>query len=86
MTKAGEEDLDFYLMANLRPATTGLPMVVWVSERASPATTCGSRSVQYTAHGSNMLIWRRLRSARHRVSWPASCRLPTCRRSAGGFG
>ena len=33
MTKAGEEDLDFYLMANLRPATTGLPMVVWVSER-----------------------------------------------------
>jgi hypothetical protein len=33
MSKGGEEDLDFYLMANLRPATTGLPMVVWVSER-----------------------------------------------------
>lgn len=25
---------DPYTMANLRPATTGLPMVVWVSERA----------------------------------------------------
>lgn len=24
---------DFFLMANLRPAETGLPMVVWVSER-----------------------------------------------------
>ena len=29
------EDLDFYLMANLRPATTGLPMVIWVSERGN---------------------------------------------------
>jgi hypothetical protein len=27
----GEDDL--FLMANLRPADTGLPMVVWVSER-----------------------------------------------------
>jgi hypothetical protein len=26
-------DNDFFLMANLRPKTTGLPMVVWVSER-----------------------------------------------------
>lgn len=26
---------DFYLMANLRPADTGLPMVVWVSERGN---------------------------------------------------
>jgi hypothetical protein len=24
---------DFFLMANLRPKTTGLPMVVWLSER-----------------------------------------------------
>jgi hypothetical protein len=45
------EDLDFYLMANLRPATTGLPMVVWVSERGNAlhdvrikvSTTRGSR-------------------------------------------
>jgi hypothetical protein len=33
---------DFFLMANLRPAETGLPMVVWVSERGS---TTGSRPV-----------------------------------------
>jgi hypothetical protein len=33
MSDADEEELDFFLMANLRPATTGLPMVVWVSER-----------------------------------------------------
>jgi len=26
-------DTDFFLRANLRPNTTGLPMVVWVSER-----------------------------------------------------
>ena len=26
-------DEDLYLIANLRPDTTGLPMVVWVSER-----------------------------------------------------
>src|ERR1700740_1631500 len=29
-------DTDFFLMANLRPKTTGLPMVVWVSERGNP--------------------------------------------------
>jgi hypothetical protein len=28
-----ETDEDFFLMANLFPADTGLPMVVWVSER-----------------------------------------------------
>src|SRR5215469_3823991 len=28
-------DTDFFLMANLRPATTGLLMVVWVSERGN---------------------------------------------------
>jgi hypothetical protein len=33
MSEADEEQLDFFLMANLRPAATGLPMVVWVSER-----------------------------------------------------
>ncbi|HEX3520609.1 MAG TPA: hypothetical protein VHT52_00790 [Stellaceae bacterium] len=33
MSEADGEELDFFLMANLRPATTGLPMVVWVSER-----------------------------------------------------
>jgi hypothetical protein len=33
MSEADEEELDPFLMADLRPATTGLPMVVWVSER-----------------------------------------------------
>ena len=28
-------DTDFFLIANLRPATTGLLMVVWVSERGN---------------------------------------------------
>jgi hypothetical protein len=28
-----DADDDLFLMANLRPAETGLPMVVWVSER-----------------------------------------------------
>jgi len=30
-----DPDTDFFLMANLRPKTTGLPMVVWVSERGN---------------------------------------------------
>ena len=30
-----DHDTDFFLMANLRPATTGLLMVVWVSERGN---------------------------------------------------
>jgi hypothetical protein len=28
-------DTDFFLMANLRPKTSGLPMVVWGSERGN---------------------------------------------------
>ena len=30
-----DHDTDFFLMANLRPATTGLLMVVWLSERGN---------------------------------------------------
>jgi hypothetical protein len=33
ISEADEEELDFFLMANFRPATAGLPMVVWLSER-----------------------------------------------------
>jgi hypothetical protein len=33
MSETNDEKLNFYPMANLRPAMTGLPMVVWVSER-----------------------------------------------------
>lgn len=32
-TKPKVEELDLFLMANLRPKTTGLPMTIWVSER-----------------------------------------------------
>ena len=28
-------DIDFFPMANLRPKATGLPMVIWVSERGN---------------------------------------------------
>ena len=34
-TPMDDLDTDFFLMANLRPKTTGLPMVVWVSERGN---------------------------------------------------
>jgi hypothetical protein len=54
MSEAEGEELDFFLMANLRPTSTGLPMVVWVSERGlarhdvrvKVSTVHGSR-VQY---------------------------------------
>lgn len=35
MSEDDDLDTDFFLMANLRPKTTGLPMVVWVSERGN---------------------------------------------------
>jgi hypothetical protein len=35
MGAATSDNDDFYLMANLRPTTTGLPMVVWVSYRGN---------------------------------------------------
>ena len=34
-TPMDDLDTDFFLMANLRPKTMGLPMVVWVSERGT---------------------------------------------------
>jgi hypothetical protein len=40
---------DLFLMANLRPADTGLPMVVWVSERGS--TRHDARIKVSQAHG-----------------------------------
>jgi hypothetical protein len=33
LSEADEEELDLFQIANLRPATTGLPMIVWFSER-----------------------------------------------------
>src|SRR4051812_47530866 len=49
MSEADGEQLDFFLMANLRPATTGLPMVVWVSE--SGLARHESRVKVSTVHG-----------------------------------
>ena len=46
------EDLDFYLMANLRPATTGLPIVIWVSERGNAQPD--ARIKVSTIHGSRI--------------------------------
>jgi hypothetical protein len=33
-----------YEMANLRPERTGLPFVVFISQKAARGTTCGSKS------------------------------------------
>ena len=86
MSEADEEQLDFFLMANLRPATTGLPMVVWVSERGLARhdvrvkiSTVHGPQVQYTNVATVAV-----RPA-PRLS-PATCRQPICRRSASGSG
>jgi hypothetical protein len=50
MSKA---DDDFFEMANLFPATTGLPMVVWVSERGRARHDVRIKVSQ--AHGTHML-------------------------------
>jgi len=43
---------DYYLMANLRPADTGLPMVVWVSERGNAQHD--ARVKVCTVHGDKL--------------------------------
>ncbi len=48
-----EIDKDFFLMANLFPADTGLPMVVWVSERGHARHDVRIKVNQ--AHGTRML-------------------------------
>jgi hypothetical protein len=48
-----EVDEDFFLMANLFPADTGLPMVVWVSERGHARHDVRVKVNQ--AHGTRML-------------------------------
>ena len=48
-----ETDDDFFEMANLFPATTGLPMVVWVSERGRARHDVRIKVNQ--AHGTRML-------------------------------
>lgn len=48
-----ETDADFFLMANLFPADTGLPMVVWVSERGHARHDLRIKVNQ--AHGTRIL-------------------------------
>jgi hypothetical protein len=48
-----EVDEDFFLMANLFPADTGLAMVVWVSERGHARHDVGIKVNQ--SHGTRML-------------------------------
>ncbi len=48
-----ETDADFFLMANLFPADTGLPMVVWVSERGHARHDVRIKVNQ--AHGTRIL-------------------------------
>jgi len=52
MVEADAED--FYEMANLRPKTTGLPMVIWVSERGNAQHD--ARIKVSTQHGDRMNI------------------------------
>ena len=51
MAEAWKEDP--YAMANLRPATTGLPVTIWVSERAGAPHD--ARVKVCTVHSSRML-------------------------------
>lgn len=45
-------DDDYFLMANLRPNTTGLPMVIWVSERGFASHSARIKVCQI--HGSRI--------------------------------
>ena len=54
MTGKTRDDLDFFEMANLSPALTGLPMVVWVSERGRARHDV--RVKVHMAHGRQMSI------------------------------
>ncbi len=51
-TKPKTEALDLFLMANLRPKTTGLPMTIWVSERGNARH--GPRLKVSLQHGPKM--------------------------------
>jgi hypothetical protein len=81
----GEIDNDtLFEMANLFPADTGLPMVIWASERGRARHDVRIKVNQ--SHGTRMLraISLRLRCGR-RPGWlPGNCRLPICSSSASG--
>jgi hypothetical protein len=52
MRNEDREDLDLFEMANLYPATTGLPMTVWVSPRGHARHA--ARIKVCMAHGNKM--------------------------------
>jgi hypothetical protein len=54
VTGKTRDDLDFFEMANLSPALTGLPTVVWVSERGRARHDV--RVKVHMAHGRQMSI------------------------------
>ena len=84
MSEAEGEQLDFFLMANLRPATTGLPMVVWVSERGLARHAL--RVKVSTVHGPRVQ-YANMATVAVRPAPPLDAgqlQPPICRRSANG--
>jgi hypothetical protein len=81
-----EEVEDFFEMANLFPADTGLPMVVWASERGHARHDVRVEVNQ--SHGTRMLPETLQCSpcARCRGWSPAICLRPISAPSATGFG
>ena len=75
---------ELLLMAKLRPADTGLPMVVWVSERGHARHA--SRIKVAMVHGPRIDPGNTVRSSRWCASWPAGCRRPTCALAPIGYG
>lgn len=56
---------DFFLMANLRPAETGLPMVVWVSERGNARHDLRIKACPVLRHGVSQTHGSRIDPANH---------------------
>jgi hypothetical protein len=54
VTSKTRDDVDFFEMANLSPTVTGLPMVVWVSERGRARHDV--RIKVHMAHGRQISI------------------------------
>ena len=85
MNEINEDDP--FAMANLRPDDTGLPMTVWVSERAGAPHDVRSQGLYLcTAHACCRQVPPALLCARRRISPLGIYPRPTCGQSAIGFG
>ena len=75
LDRGGPTD-ELFLMTNLFPATSGLPMVVWVGPSYGAPHDVRIKVMQ--AHGTRMdpAISRWSRCGRSRISSPASSRPP----------